>query len=31
MMMLNQNKQKMYYATLVDTIQEEYIDEDGNR
>ena len=21
----------MYYATLVDTIQEEYIDEDGNR
>ena len=28
---LNKNKQKMYYATLVDTIQEEYIDEDGNR
>lgn len=31
MMMLNQNKQKMYYANLVDTVQEEYIDEDGNR
>lgn len=28
---LNKNKQKMYYATLVDTVQEEYIDEDGNR
>lgn len=28
---LKKNKQKMYYATLVDTIQEEYIDEDGNR
>lgn len=31
MMMLNQNKQKMYYANLLDVIQEEYIDEDGNR
>lgn len=31
MMTLDINKQKMYYATLVDTIQEEYIDEDGNR
>lgn len=31
MMMLNQNKQKMYYANLLDIIQEEYIDEDGNR
>lgn len=31
MMTLNINKQKMYYATIVDTIQEEYIDEDGNR
>lgn len=28
---LNKNKQKMYYANLVDTVQEEYIDEDGNR
>lgn len=27
---LNKNKQKMYYATLVDTVQEEYIDEEGN-
>lgn len=30
MMTLDINKQKMYYATLVDTVQEEYIDEDGN-
>ena len=30
MMMLNQNKQKMYYANLLDVFQEEYIDEDGN-
>ena len=31
MMTLDINKQKMYYAILVDTVQEEYIDEDGNR
>lgn len=28
---LNKNKQKMYYANLVDVVQEEYVDEDGNR
>lgn len=28
---LRKNAQKMYYATLVDTVQEEYIDDDGNR
>ncbi len=30
MMMLNQNKQKMYYATLIDTVSDIYIDEEGN-
>lgn len=28
---LNKNKQKMYYANLIDVLQEEYVDEDGNR
>lgn len=28
---LNKNKQKMYYANLIDSIQEEYEDEEGNR